>query len=65
MAFTTLMLSFVTIQEGIFLKAMGNVTTHPVADTLPTVILIRSIFPVEVGDVPHDESVGMVPVASQ
>ena len=65
MAFTTLMFSFVTIQDGRFLNVIGNVTVQPVAATLPTVILMRSVFPVLVGEVPHEERVGIVPVAFQ
>ena len=54
-----------TIQAGIFTNAIGNVTVHDVTTPLPAVTRIRSIFPVEVGDVPHDDTEGIVPVASQ
>lgn len=54
-----------TMQDGIFTNAIGKVTVQDVTTPLPAIILMRSMFPVEVGRVPHDERVGMVPVASQ
>lgn len=57
--------SLSTIHEGIFTNDIGNVSVHPVAAMLPTVIRERHWFPVEVGEVPHDEIAGIVPVASQ
>jgi hypothetical protein len=65
MALTTLIVSSVTMHDGSFLNAIGHVSVQDVADTLPTVTRPEYIVPVEVGEVPHDDTVGNVPVASQ